>query len=215
MAVCVAHQKYLKALACYQKGQFSPNKWCSNENIRQQGYQFQILHNWSCKCFTHLTNLLLPPAECISLPKKAQQPFSQFLARSNLYSQTNLKIKQLIWGGKKKERNKKIPSPSNLHFAKFIMWLQINTSPALAITSLLACLRTCFNKQLHVVEEKCKHLSCFSVPLCQLFYMSLKVLQNQHGSAFPFFSFWEEEEAEKEGQAGNRGLTLCLLCSWQ
>lgn len=176
-----------------------------------QGYQFQIPHNLSCKCFTHLTNLLLPPVECISLPKKAQQPFSKLLARSNLYSQTNLKKKQLIW----EKKRKKIPSPSNFHFAKFIMRLQINTSPALAITSLLACLRTCFIKQLQVVEEICKHLSCFSVPLCQLSYMTLKVLQNQHGSAFPSFSFWEEEEAEKEGQAGNRGLTLCLLCSWQ
>lgn len=91
------------------------------------------------------------------------------------------------------------------------MWLQINTSPALAMTSLLACLRTCFHKQLQVVEEICKHLSCFSVPLCQLFYMPLKVLQNQHGSTFPFFSFWEEKAAEREGQAGNRGLTVLAV----
>lgn len=94
------------------------------------------------------------------------------------------------------------------------MQLQINMSPILAITSLLVCLGTsCFNKQLHVAEKICKRLSCFSVPLCQLFYMSLKVLQNQHGSAFSFISFWEETEAEKEGQAGNRELTPHLLCS--
>lgn len=76
-------------------------------------------------------------------------------------------------------------------------------------------LRTCFNKQLPVVEEICKHLSCFSVPLCQLFYMSLKVLQNQHGSAFSFSPFGRRKKQRRKRQAGNRGLTLCLLCSWQ
>lgn len=92
------------------------------------------------------------------------------------------------------------------------MQLQINTSPALAITSLLACLRTCFNKQLQVVEEICKHLSCFSVSLCQLFYMSLKVLQNQHGSAFPFFLLLEGGRS-REGRIGWQQRANCACCA--
>lgn len=39
--------------------------------------------------------------------------------------------------------------------------------------------------------------------------MSLKVLQNQHGSAFPFFSFWEEEETEKDRLATEGYLCAC------